>query len=576
MEIESEDYFGINSNFSNKPFMDDFSDINNNCQSENTIVGIDKVKKGVQYIPRADNNIIPLDEDDFGKNEENSNLAQDLSKHNILYNSNKQEENEEQNKNEAEKLCLINAEEKGGSPIASSNLINISPTNIVISTNKDEKSLNCLSSNKDCVKAPKEITEEKIMPFIINYDLYDKELEGYKSLIFQKLVIFSKNKSIEEFEVLMKTKFRVILDKESIKFEGILNQTLENYIKYIFNSFQNRAILYQNLVDNEDKKAVKFKMRDIDILKRMIKDLSDIKENMEKEKLNGIEENKNTFDNFMNYNYQKDSTELLNENFQIMSANKKSKLNHTMIFNQENTNFETIKTEQKIKDKNINGKIKKRIVKVFKDEFNSKSKGFFFVTETAKENREDKKQKISTIEIENNNNIQQDLKFLDLKFLSIILENNEIDFSKESEEIAELLDMEINNYLLKIMADENKKREFIKLEKDERTPNILRNKCKEIIYEIIKKENLDGLLLLLAKNVIKINDHKYITFPNSTDLFAKLIKNLKGYEDLNLGLSENEMNEINEIAKNYEEICQDFIGYLKKKTPRNVQNKNNN
>ena len=577
MEIESEDYFGINSNFSNKPFNDVFSDINNNCKSENTIAGIDEVKKGVQYIPRSDNNIIPLDEDDFGKNEENSNLAQDLSKHNILYNSNKQEENEEQNKNEAEKLCLINAEEKGGSPIASSNLINISPTNIAISTNKDEKSLNCLSSNKDCVKAPKEITKEKIMPFIINYDLYDKELEGYKSLIFQKLVIFSKNKSIEEFEVLMKTKFRVILDKESIKFEGFLNQTLENYIKYIFNSFQNRAILlYQNLVDNEDKKAVKFKMRDIDILKRMIKDLSDIKENMEKEKLNGIEENKNTFDNFMNYNYQKDSTELLNENFQIMSANKKSKLNHTMIFNQENTNFETKKTEQKIKDKNINGKIKKRIVKVFKDEFNSKSKGFFFVTETAKENREDKKQKISTIEIENKNNIQQDLKFLDLKFLSIILENNEIDFSKESEEIAELLDMEINNYLLKIMADENKKREFIKLEKDERTQNILSNKCKEIIYEIIKKENLDGLLLLLAKNVIKINDHKYITFPNSTDLFAKLIKNLKGYEDLNLGLSENEINEINEIAKNYEEICQDFIGYLKKKTPRNVQNKNNN
>ena len=576
MEIESEDYFGINSNFSNKPFMDDFSDINNNCQSENTIVGIDKVKKGVQYIPRADNNIIPLDEDDFGKNEENSNLAQDLSKHNILYNSNKQEENEEQNKNEAEKLCLINAEEKGGSPIASSNLINISPTNIVISTNKDEKSLNCLSSNKDCDKALKEITKEKIMPFIINYDLYDKELEGYKSLIFHKLVIFSKNKSIEEFEVLMKTKFRVILDKESIKFEGFLNQTLENYIKYIFNSFQNRAILYQNLVDNEDKKAVKIKMRDIDILKRMIKDLSDITENMEKEKLNGIEENKNTFDNFMNYNYQKDSTEPLNENFQIMSANKKSKLNHTMIFNQENTNFETKKTEQKIKDKNINGKIKKRIVKVFKDEFNSKSKGFFFVTETAKENREDKKQKISIIEIENKNNIQQDLKFLDLKFLSIILENNEIDFSKEREEIAELLDMEINNYLLKIMADENKKREFIKLEKDERTQNILSNKCKEIIYEIIKKENLDGLLLLLAKNVIKINDHKYITFPNSTDLFAKLIKNLKGYEDLNLGLSENEMNEINEIAKNYEDICQDFKGYLEKKTPRNVQNKNNN
>ena len=471
---------------------------------------------------------------------------------------------------------MINAEEKGGSPIASSNLINISPANVVISTNKDEKSLNCLSSNKDCDKAPKEIIKEKIMPFIINYDLYDKELEGYKSLIFHKLVIFSKNKSIEEFEALIKTKFRVILGKESIKFDGFLNQTLENYIKYIFDSFQNRTILYQNLVDNEDKKAVKIKMRDIDILKRMIKDLSDIKENMEKEKLNGIEENKNTFDNFMNYNYQKDSTELLNENFQIMSANKKSKLNHTMIFNQENTNFETKKTEQKIKDKNINGKIKKRIVKVFKDEFNSKSKGFFFATETAKENREDKKQKISTIEIENKNNIQQDLDFLDLKFLSIILENNEIDFSKESKEIAELLDMEINKYLLKIMADENKKREFIKLEIDERTQNILSNKCKEIIYEIIKKENLDGLLLLLAKNVIKINDHKYITFPNSTDLFAKLIKNLKGYEDLNLGLSENEMNEINEIAKNYEDICQDFKGYLEKKTPRNVQNKNNN
>ena len=74
---------------------------------------------------------------------------------------NEKEKLEEQNKNEAEKLCLINAEEKGGSPIASSNLINISPTNIVISTNKDEKSLNCLSSNKDCVKAPKEITKEK-------------------------------------------------------------------------------------------------------------------------------------------------------------------------------------------------------------------------------------------------------------------------------------------------------------------------------------------------------------------------------------------------------------------------------
>ena len=139
MEIENEDYlreseYEINVNSSNKPFMDYWLYINNNSQSKNTIAVIDKVKKGVQYIPRIDNNIIPLDEEDNRKNEENSNLAQDLSKYYILYNSNKQEENEDQNKNEAKKLCLINAEEKGGSPIASSNLINISPANVVIST----------------------------------------------------------------------------------------------------------------------------------------------------------------------------------------------------------------------------------------------------------------------------------------------------------------------------------------------------------------------------------------------------------------------------------------------------------
>ena len=135
--------------------------------------------------------------------------------------------------------------------------------------------------------------------------------------------------------------------------------------------------------------------------------------------------------------------------------------------------------------------------------------------------------------------------------------------------------MKINEYLTSnILKNNNKKKEFIELEREFLTKYYKSNKYREIIYDIIKSKNLDGLLLSLTKKVIKIEKSKYIKFPNSQELFEELIKTLENYSKLNFSLSDNEMNEINKSVDNFEKISAKFLDYLGKKTPKkkNINN----
>ena len=180
--------------------------------------------------------------------------------------------------------------------------------------------------------------------------------------------------------------------------------------------------------------------------------------------------------------------------------------------------------------------------------------------------------------IENKNEIETDESFLESTFLKIISRNNIIDKEKESDDAKKLLDMNINDYLInEIVNNENKMKEFI----DSEYKNLLHNKksekCRKIIHDIITKKNLDGLILILITNTIKIEPQgksKYIKFHNSQELFVELIKNLEEYKDFNL--TKDEKNEIDEKVKYFEKIARDFKGFILSKIPRKKGNKNNN
>ena len=82
--------------------------------------------------------------------------------------------------------------------------------------------------------------------------------------------------------------------------------------------------------------------------------------------------------------------------------------------------------------------------------------------EEEKKKKSNKKKIILNIMIENKNEIETDESFLESTFLKIISRNNIIDKEKESDDAKKLLDMNINDYLInEIVNNENKMKEFI-------------------------------------------------------------------------------------------------------------------
>ena len=459
----------------------------------------------------------------------------------------------------------------------------------------------------------------------------NKSDDKYKIAIFDKIVQFSKKGNIKDFTDLMNSPIKNIIKTEKDEVSSFLDQSPSKYFESVL------KVLKNNRAKIKDDK-MKYNIKDIDRIREIISQLVDIvktkkeKEN-KKAKAIKLKDINISSKNYIKFSFPNGSMNSLSD-FISTSNNEINNINPMMIIEEEISDYKTKKKKvKKFKDKNINSKIKNRLLLFFIKDFNSKSiiyslnkinlkkkkegkkeekvEGEENVEEEEekeeeeeeeeeeekkeeeeeeeeekekKEEEEEKKKKsnkkkiILNIMIENKNEIKTDESFLNSTFLQIISRNNVIDKENESDDAKKLLDMNINDYLInEIVNNENKMKEFINSEYKILHHNKKSEKCRKIIHDIITKKNLDGLILILITNTIKIEPQgksKYIKFHNSQELFVELIKNLEEYKDFDL--TKDEKNEIDEKVKYFEKITRDFKGFILSKIPRKKGNKNNN
>ena len=390
------------------------------------------------------------------------------------------------------------------------------------------------------------------------HNIIDEESENnsdleyiYKSQIYQILITLVENDNKSDFFKIMSMPFKNILNPKNQENFSFLEQTLLKYSNEFFESIQK---------NNKEGNIFKKKERNVEQMFDLIKALNDIIKEKELKKEKEKEEKKETKEYIINESITTPNDELINENsdfllniFQSMSEH----INPTIpLDKQKKTDYETKQKKHEFKDKNINGKIKTRIINDLKEDFNKNAETMGFFTGNKKD-----KIKLKTIKNINKNNHLEDLKFLELQFRDIIFEKEKIDFSKEGQKVQDLLDTKIGEHLQKIMEDEDKKVKFINSEKENNIQHQKSDECRKIIYEIMKTKNLDGLILLLMTDIFIISKRRYIKFPKSTKEFEALIKNLKQYKDLNLDLIINEYKK-DIIVQNFRNVSQDFENYL--------------
>ena len=122
---------------------------------------------------------------------------------------------------------------------------------------------------------------------------------------------------------------------------------------------------------------------------------------------------------------------------------------------------------------------------------------------------------------------------------------------------------------------------FFTEDEEKQRKNYENSKCRNLAYELFETNNLEGLILLTK--LIKLdkqkdkkgNDKEYIKILNAKN-FKKAINILKGYEDFNLDLFNNEKYEINNRINNMRIIANDPIKYLenRKKGRKSIEKKN--
>ena len=413
-------------------------------------------------------------------------------------------------------------------------------------------------------------------------DLLDKESEikeishwytmdfeyKYKSQIFEKLIELAQKNEISYFVKIMNEPFKEILKPNSQETWSFLEQTPLQYYDSFFEKIQ-----INKTKNNETKKKFKKKKFNAEAIIKSIRYLYDIvkenesKKEKEKEEKEKEEKKEAEIEEILNNNLINESEDILINYSPSILRNGDYQLYLQQMDDQEKSDSETKeKTNTKCTDKNINSKIKNRTLEFMIEDFNDKSEKMF-ITIGKKKKGQIGKITLHIDKINNNNNYGEDLEFMQTKLKDTISNNEKICY--ESEEVEKLLNMRIIDYLQNIiMKDEIKKKKFIEVEKDKKKQNQKSNKCREIIFEIIKTKNLDGLILLIMTDVIKISFNKdkrpkYIKFQKSVEVFEDLIKNLKQYEDLNLDSFVDE-SVVNKFVQNFGNISQKFEQHLVK------------
>ena len=150
---------------------------------------------------------------------------------------------------------------------------------------------------------------------------------------------------------------------------------------------------------------------------------------------------------------------------------------------------------------------------------------------------------------------------------------------KEKKEPQQLIDTQEA-----IDLSKKKKKDFLQMKLEEKGDNWFENdkakqinayqksKCRNEIYKFYQTKNFQGLILLI--DLVFVDNNLYLRIKDEKEL-ERVIKNISGYEDFSLELTENEKKAIEKRITILKEIAKDPEGYLNNIKERQKEDKNN-
>ena len=191
----------------------------------------------------------------------------------------------------------------------------------------------------------------------------NKSDDKYKIAIFDKIVQFSKKGNIKDFTDLMNSPIKNIIKTEKDEVSSFLDQSPSKYFESVL------KVLKNNRAKIKDDK-MKYNIKDIDRIREIISQLVDIVKT-EKEKENKkakaikLKDINISSKNYIKFSFPNGSMNCLSD-FISPSNNEINNINPMMIIEEEISDYKTKKKKvKKFKDKNINSKIKNRLLLFF-------------------------------------------------------------------------------------------------------------------------------------------------------------------------------------------------------------------
>ena len=348
----------------------------------------------------------------------------------------------------------------------------------------------------------------------------------------------------------LNTEFGNLLKKKNIsnKNNGLNELTPNDYIKLVL---KNSGNVYNKDIGRNVYRIFLF-------FDRVNKKLNE----KEKENKHEIKKEKEELIPFNNINTNSigispEKNDLDNKNIIYINVNKNKRKRI------DSTNFE--QSEEKPTAENSNKENEQNFEIVINNRKDNLSKRFNSITIESfiveiNNNLVEKENKLS----KNNGDFQSKIKgmnnedFLEISFNDIFKKYVGIDlisrFSKENKGVIDLINMTPSEYIA-----EKDEETFFDKDIDEKIKKIKTSKCKMILYDMVKNKNLRGLIIL-AEFVEKNNDDNYIRIKNLEE-FEKKVKSFEGYENINLELTSDENNKINERK----EILKEFAKEVKRR-----------
>lgn len=415
-----------------------------------------------------------------------------------------------------------------------------------------------------------EIETQIFDAFIQAYDQYKKRsdfIDDYMKVLTEK--------KIKDF---------IKLFLPGISFSKIYNEKEGN--KLAIDLLENTSIKYiGNILSNQvtskieiDKKTILKLFKIIDSFK-----LKEEKENKKQEKKLKNKKRKNEEFDLINKNINQNIEEPLDELKPIscnMQQNEKNVLVNifknvkepSTAYKTDETNiqkFEEIKKKNRID--NLFNVIKTKIIYSFVDDFNEKNVNYKI------QKILNLKKKETMIEIDKNKiNKQKNIDFMNDNFEKYVEENKKLIKNKNNVK-ENLIESDGANELLK-----KKKIDFLKEkledkgvslfddDKKEQIKKYQNSKCKIVADKFYQTKNFQGLLTLI--NLVVIDENLYLRIRDAEE-FEKVTKNLKGYGNFSIDLTENEKKDIENRIKKLVEIAENPKGYLDNIIARPNQNK---